>query len=208
MLRFLTEKPKLFKEYAIRDAEITARYIRRIEQQCGELGLDNYRPVTIGGLAQRTFLQRLELEGRTYDDIMGIRQDRVRQDRYTNRERNYRNRLAERHERLAVDCYHGGRNECFLFGFHDGIFTDYDLEGAYSTALAAVVEPDFDNLKETKDHTDFQHDQMGFALVQWKQYRAKGKWANYLHGERIYIILSFVAKSLLAWQVYSGSLAS
>lgn len=47
-----------------------------------------------------------------------------------------------------------------------------------------------------------------FALVQWKQYQAKGKWANYLHGERIYIILSFVAKSLLAWQVYSGSLAS
>ena len=47
-----------------------------------------------------------------------------------------------------------------------------------------------------------------FALVQWKQYRAKGKWVNYLYGERIYIVLSFVAKSLLAWQVYSGSLAS
>ena len=168
MLLFLEERPDLFKEYAIRDAEITARYIRKIEQQCGELGLDNYRPVTIGGLAQRTFLQRLEREGRTYDDIMGVRQDRVRQGRYTNRERNYRNKLAERHEELAVDCYHGGRNECFLFGFHDGIFTDYDLEGAYSTALAAVVEPDFDNLKETKDPADFQHDQMGFALVQWK----------------------------------------
>lgn len=47
-----------------------------------------------------------------------------------------------------------------------------------------------------------------FAIVQWKQYKAKGKWANYLHGERIYIILSFVAKSLLAWQVFAGSLAS
>jgi len=47
-----------------------------------------------------------------------------------------------------------------------------------------------------------------FAIVQWKQYRAKGKWADYLHGERIYIVLSFVAKSLLAWQVFSGALAS
>ena len=47
-----------------------------------------------------------------------------------------------------------------------------------------------------------------FAIVQWKQYKAKGKWTNYLHGERIYIVLSLVAKSLLAWQVFSGALAS
>ncbi|MEN9648438.1 MAG: hypothetical protein RLZ17_474, partial [Actinomycetota bacterium] len=39
-------------------------------------------------------------------------------------------------------------------------------------------------------------------------YKAKGKWANYLHGERVYIILSLVAKSLLAWQVFAGTLAS
>jgi hypothetical protein len=47
-----------------------------------------------------------------------------------------------------------------------------------------------------------------FAIVQWKQYKAKGKWANYLLGERVYIILSLVAKSLLAWQVFAGTLAS
>ena len=45
-----------------------------------------------------------------------------------------------------------------------------------------------------------------FALVQYKQYRAKGKWANYLRGEKTYIILSFVAKSLLAWQIFSATL--
>lgn len=45
-----------------------------------------------------------------------------------------------------------------------------------------------------------------FALVQWKQYKAEGKWADYLYGERWYIILSFVAKSLLAWQVFTGAL--
>ena len=47
-----------------------------------------------------------------------------------------------------------------------------------------------------------------FAILQWKQYRAKVKWSDYLYGERIYIVLSFVAKSLLAWQVFSGALAS
>lgn len=45
-----------------------------------------------------------------------------------------------------------------------------------------------------------------FALVQYKQYRAKGKWANYLRGEKTYIVLSFVAKSLLAWQIFAATL--
>ena len=45
-----------------------------------------------------------------------------------------------------------------------------------------------------------------FAWVQYKQYQAKGKWSNYLHGERIYIILSLVAKSLLAWQIFANTL--
>ncbi len=47
-----------------------------------------------------------------------------------------------------------------------------------------------------------------FALVQYKQYRAKGKWAYYIRGEKAYIVLSFVAKSLLAWQIFAATLAS
>ena len=45
-----------------------------------------------------------------------------------------------------------------------------------------------------------------FAIVQWLQYRAKGRFADYLVGERTYIVLSFVAKSALAWQVFTGAL--
>ena len=42
--------------------------------------------------------------------------------------------------------------------------------------------------------------------MQWLQYRAKGRFADYLVGERTYIVLSFVAKSALAWQVFTGAL--
>jgi len=45
-----------------------------------------------------------------------------------------------------------------------------------------------------------------FAINQILQYKKVGKWANYLYGERDYIILSLVAKSLLAWQVFGGTL--
>jgi hypothetical protein len=45
-----------------------------------------------------------------------------------------------------------------------------------------------------------------FALVQFLQYKKVGKWADYLRGERSYMILSLVAKSGLAWQIFSGTL--
>ncbi len=47
-----------------------------------------------------------------------------------------------------------------------------------------------------------------FAVVQYLQYRRVGRFADYLVGERTYIVLSFVAKSLLAWQVFASTLAS
>ncbi len=46
-----------------------------------------------------------------------------------------------------------------------------------------------------------------FAVNQWLQYRRVGRWASYAHGERTYLLLSLVAKSALAWQIFGGSLA-
>jgi len=45
-----------------------------------------------------------------------------------------------------------------------------------------------------------------FAVNMVLQYKKIGPWKNYLYGERVYIILSLVAKSLLAWQVFFGTL--
>ncbi len=47
-----------------------------------------------------------------------------------------------------------------------------------------------------------------FALNQWLQYRQVGPWRNYMFGEKAYLVLSLVAKSALAWQIFAGSLAS
>lgn len=45
-----------------------------------------------------------------------------------------------------------------------------------------------------------------FAINQWLQYKQVGKWKSYLQGERSYITLSLVAKTALAWQVFSGAI--
>lgn len=46
-----------------------------------------------------------------------------------------------------------------------------------------------------------------FALNMWLQYRRVGRWKSYVFGERAYFMLSLVAKSALAWQVFAGTLA-
>ncbi|MFH0853559.1 MAG: heliorhodopsin HeR [bacterium] len=45
-----------------------------------------------------------------------------------------------------------------------------------------------------------------FAVNMVMQYKKVGKWRDYLYGEKTYIVLSLVAKSLLAWQVWAGTL--
>lgn len=45
-----------------------------------------------------------------------------------------------------------------------------------------------------------------FALNQWLQYKRIGRWADYLFGERVYLILSLTAKSALAWQIFINTL--
>jgi len=46
-----------------------------------------------------------------------------------------------------------------------------------------------------------------FALNMFLQYKKVGPWKNYLFGERVYIILSLVSKSILAWMIFAGTLA-
>jgi hypothetical protein len=45
-----------------------------------------------------------------------------------------------------------------------------------------------------------------FAVNQWLQYRGVGRWSDYLVGERTYMVLSLVAKTALAWQIFANVL--
>ncbi len=45
-----------------------------------------------------------------------------------------------------------------------------------------------------------------FPINMILQYKRVGKWKDYLYGERTYIVLSLIAKSLLAWLVLFGAM--
>ena len=45
-----------------------------------------------------------------------------------------------------------------------------------------------------------------FAINMVLQYGRIGRWRDYLYGERAYMLFSLIAKTLLAWQVFAGTL--
>jgi hypothetical protein len=47
-----------------------------------------------------------------------------------------------------------------------------------------------------------------FGLNQYLQYRKVGRWSDYVYGEKMYLWLSLIAKSALAWQLYGNTLSA
>lgn len=45
-----------------------------------------------------------------------------------------------------------------------------------------------------------------FSVNMVLQYKQVGKWRSYVYGEKVYIIISLIAKSALAWQVFANVL--
>ena len=45
-----------------------------------------------------------------------------------------------------------------------------------------------------------------FAVNMVLHYKKVGPWKDYLFGERMYIVLSLLAKTVLAWQIWMGTL--
>lgn len=46
------------------------------------------------------------------------------------------------------------------------------------------------------------------AAITYAQYKKTGKWADYLYGERVFLIVSLLANTALAWQIFAGALRS
>ena len=91
--------------------------------------------------------------------------------------------IADRWQRIKAKSF-----ACDVYG--------EELTDAEAAALRWALE-----LAETEDEREAQNREAA-AITDWLQ--ANNAAGQY--GERAYIILSLVAKSLLAWQVFAGTL--
>ena len=171
MDQLLIDDQALFESYAIRDAEICAKHAWNMAEFAeANFGLARI-PITLGSLATKHVEAIWNEEGIKRDEVLG--KEEIKDTRWNAKARRIITKKkhvlidsANIYEQLATECYHGGRNEAYVFGFTDfGDWTDYDLAGAYTTAMAAIRVPDFDALNHSKKVSDYKADRLGLARI-------------------------------------------
>ncbi len=165
MERYRDEQLEAFEGYALRDAEIAARYVV-ITQQMLEphVGVRSFPTLGAAGVA----MFRRSLSKKDLIAFLGL-------DDGLDSEKRSRSKPASHLGMLwahSSGCYHGGLNSIFCVGYSPAGRTvlDVDLRGAYPTAMAAIAWPDWSGARYTKSLDDLAvaDAAMTFALVKFK----------------------------------------
>lgn len=162
----------LFRDYAIRDAEICARYLHLLTDKYRGLTGKQDVPATLTGIGVELLERSWVNDGvGNPDDIIGKEKvtERVyskRLNRYTKETRTVLQEEVYWFRDFVVGCYHGGRNEQFWFGpSYRATWTDYDLSSAYPTAMSLIGKVDWRNVRVSLDLDEYTPDRLGFACV-------------------------------------------
>ncbi|MCK1036456.1 DNA polymerase [Escherichia coli] len=163
-----------FEAYALRDAEIAVRYALQVRNFCArELMIDRV-PATIGAMAVSRFTKTLKENNMSPEVCLGTH-IKTRELWLTEKQafRTIKTPASvpsrELFETFPINCYHGGRNECFMMGVTPSDhWYDYDLAGAYTTGLLDILIPDYGNIRLSKNPDDYCGHVMGFALVTFR----------------------------------------
>jgi len=163
-----------FEAYAMRDAEITVRFLQHLEKFAAtEVGCD-VLPPTVSSLAVSLLKKEIKDAGHSFDNSWGLIKTK------TEAWNNNKGQVCSKTEttplpaRKIVDpfvimTYHGGRNECFYGGPTDvSDWFDYDLAGAYTTGLVDLRQIDYRGMRHTTDPQEFVGHVLGFAMVEFE----------------------------------------
>jgi len=160
------EDPNRFIDYALRDAVICVKYLNEIRAIYSELGLGRSSndsndvtdtPITLTSIGVDSLLKLWSEKGIDHQTVLGIYESK---ERFFNKRIGkwyYAKKVALHHKRnigeqFAVETYHGGRSETYQFGpTATGQWIDYDLCGAYTTAMASIGVPLWDQMNYTDD---------------------------------------------------------
>ena len=163
MDKLLAQDRKLFEAYAVRDAEICAHYALRIALLHVKEGMPANVAPTLTGIGVNLLVDFLtknqpdnffeECFGlEVKEDSRFVKGDGEKKSRGWTTKKTTENKFRLWHSVFASECYHGGRNEQYFFGpAPEGEWCDYDLSGAYPTAMSMIGKPRWSEMKEMQD---------------------------------------------------------
>jgi len=166
--------PELFQRYAQRDPAICVAHAVDLRELNEELTGKAEVPVTLSALAVGFLLKLWKDHGISADEVLGkeVLEDLVwssTKGLALPQKRSVPIMHRRLHESLAVEAFHGGRNEQFIFGAgRSGDWTDWDLAGAYTTVMASQGLPLWEKARVANSLDDFQVGTLGLAWVKFQ----------------------------------------
>ena len=165
---------QLFRDYAIRDAEICVRYAERVMRQNTSLLGDFSLPITLTSFGTSLVIKGWEDQGRDANALLG--REIVQKDRYNKRlGRRIKVKTTVDIEKVhwnvpfVTESYHGGRNEQFMFGAAPvGDWRDLDLSSAYTTAMSLIHAPRWNELRHVNDLSEIRMLDLAFACIDFE----------------------------------------
>jgi len=160
---FMKEQEDEFILYACNDATLALQYVDTMYQ-------NKRLPVTLGSEGAEIFREKimslnswnLEVFDYEFRGLIRVKGDDGRTKLHVRPE-------AAMVWEAASQAYYGGRNECFLFGIHHGPWYDYDLSGAYPTAMSMLRNIDFSKVTSlTGDIINIDPLSYTFGLVEFE----------------------------------------
>lgn len=174
MKQFRAENWPLFRDYAIRDAEICTVYAERVIRQFDALFGQFKMPLTLTSFGSKLVISDWESQGWQPDEVLG--KEAMEQSRFS-RKKGYTVKktvhpyLDDVHFELdfVTATYHGGRNEQFLFGICDEhIWRDHDLSSAYTTAMSLIGKPTWDQMHRVDSIDDIDMLDLAYVTVDFE----------------------------------------
>ncbi|MDF4735038.1 DNA polymerase [Vibrio parahaemolyticus] len=197
MDELLVADEPLFLRYALRDAEITVKYgleMQRfalkdikasLKDKIPEDRLEKLQfrhlPSTLGNFSVSLF-KSLTGDKEALNQALGKETKTIQywnqtQGRVMQKKETVITAGRRIFEQLAIDCFHGGRNECYVFGGANlGDYNDFDLATAYVNALMDIKPVDFEKSFTSTNISDYLGHKMGFAYVKFSFHKDTTKF--------------------------------
>lgn len=137
---FMNQNLDDFKAYAIQDSVIALFHLLRIEETVRIELRSFFIPITLASFAGNFIKSRLNMT-RYKLPVDPVITKTSLQEVYTPVGIDSNPIASYLH--YFIGSLHGGRNESFIYGICKGIFFDYDLPGAYPTAMSLIAYPDY-----------------------------------------------------------------
>jgi hypothetical protein len=164
MRSYSAEDPENFRRYGMVDAEIAAKWLVFVGNLSRDLIDADSPPISLGSIATKLTLKLWKENGIDRLLVLGKEKAKGRGGKP------YERLIEERDafERHACEAFHGGRNETYFFGpTEEDEWTDWDLAGAYVTAISMMGSPDWKAIRKPKSLHEFSADVYGAASLQF-----------------------------------------